>query len=265
MTRIHLTGLIVFFCLFSCNSNPKVEKNSVSENGEIIRDSISWNRPRFEEGKEERLRMVRDYIRNSFYQPVKDPKVLEAMKNVPRHLFVPKVFRDQAYENTPLPIGYGQTISQPIIVAQMTELLDIKPGDKILEIGTGSGYQAAVLSELTPYVYTVEIVRELGEQAKARFSTLGYNTIKVKIGDGYEGWPEYAPFDGIIVTCAPEEIPKPLIEQLKPGGRIVIPVGKAGKTQLLVLVEKSSDGKIKEQVQFPVVFVPMTGKAQKKE
>ncbi|NOY37131.1 MAG: protein-L-isoaspartate(D-aspartate) O-methyltransferase [Chlorobi bacterium] len=208
--------------------------------------------------------MVRNDIHNSFYKPVKDRKVLEAMENVPRHLFVPKVFRDQAYENKPLPIGYGQTISQPIIVAQMTELLDIKPGDKILEIGTGSGYQAAVLSELTPYVYTVEIVRELGEQAKARFSTLGYNTIKVKIGDGYKGWPEYAPYDGIIVTCAPEEIPEPLIEQLKPGGRIVIPVGKAGKTQWLVLVEKTPEGKIREQVQFPVVFVPMTGKAGEK-
>ena len=210
----------------------------------------------------ERRRMVRDDIKNDPFHPVRDEKVLKAMECVPRHLFVPKEYRMEAYDDQPLPIGYGQTISQPLIVASMTEMLDVHPGDKILEIGTGSGYQAAVLSELTPYVYTVEIVDELGRHAKKLLSELGYTTVKVKIGDGYEGWPEHAPYDGIIVTCAPEDIPQPLIDQLKPGGKIVIPVGKEGRTQWLVVVKKTPDGKIKEKTQFPVIFVPMTGKAE---
>jgi len=227
-------------------------------------DSLTWQRPRFEEKKDERLRMVRNEIMNDPFIRITDKRVLEAMEAVPRHLFVPKNYRNAAYENHPLSIGHGQTISQPLIVALMTELLEIHPGDKILEIGTGSGYQAAVLSELTPYVYTVEIVKELAEQAESTLSRLGYKTIKVKAGDGYEGWPEYAPYDGIIVTCAPENIPQPLIKQLKPGGRMVIPVSTNGWTQWLMVVKKTKNGKIKKTRKYPVVFVPMTGKAEKK-
>ena len=256
-------ALLIMLILGRCSGTPQNQTGAVTRDDVMIQDTVSWHRPRFEERKAERLRMVQDDIRHSLYQPVKNRKVLAAMENVPRHLFVPESLRAQAYENHPLPIGYGQTISQPIIVAHMTELLEIKPGDKILEIGTGSGYQAAVLSELTPNVFTIEIIEKLGERAKSTFSSLGYNTIRVKTGDGYEGWPEYAPFDGIIVTCAPEDIPEPLIEQLKPGGRIVIPVGKAGESQWLIVAEKTHDGKIRKKIQYPVIFVPMTGKAQK--
>ena len=227
-------------------------------------DTLTWQRPRFEERQEERERMVREEIMGDPYIRVRDPRVLAAMEAVPRHLFVPEDVRDQAYANHPLPIGYGQTISQPLIVALMTELLHIRPGDRILEVGTGSGYQAAVLAELTPYVYTIEIVPELAERAKKTLAALGYSTVRVKAGDGYAGWPEHAPYDGIIVTCAPEDIPPPLIDQLRPGGRIVIPVGKNNLTQWLVVVEKSRNGKIRKTREYPVAFVPMTGKARKK-
>ena len=186
------------------------------------------------------------------------------MAHVPRHEFVPAGLQDEAYLNSPLPIGFGQTISQPFIVAHMTSLLKVKPGDKILEVGTGSGYQAAVLSELTPYVYSIEIIPELGRNTRNKLSQLGYQTIRVKIGDGYEGWPEFAPFDGIIVTCAPEDIPPPLILQLKPGGRIVIPVGVANEVQYMVVAEKGHKGRLKRTRHYPVRFVPMTGKASGK-
>ena len=228
-------------------------------------DTLSWNKPRFDERSDERNYMVETYIRNSVYNPVSDTRILNAMKAVPRHKFVPRQFQRDAYANTPLLIGYNQTISQPIIVAHMTELLKIKAGSKILEIGTGSGYQAAVLSELTPFVYSIEIIKELGLNAIRIFNELGYNTIKVKIGDGYEGWSDYAPYDGIIVTCAPEKIPKPLIEQLKPGGRIVIPLGKVNQIQNLVVIEKDKKGHLKQRIQYQVRFVPMTGKASEKE
>ena len=157
---------------------------------------------------------------------VSSPGVLEAMRKVPRHRFVPKEYLDQAYEDHPLPIGYGQTISQPYIVAWMTELLDLQPGEKVLEIGTGSGYQAAVLAELEDIeVYSIEIVPELAESAMQRLKDLGYAGIRLKQGDGYYGWPEYAPFDAIIVTAAPDHLPSPLVKQLEQGGRIVIPIG----------------------------------------
>jgi len=187
------------------------------------------------------------------------------MREVPRHKFVPSVLSMQAYQNTPLPIGYGQTISQPFIVAHMTFLLKIKPGYRILEIGTGTGYQAAVLSELTPFVFSVEIVSELAEKARQNLNNLGYHTIKVKTGDGYNGWTEYAPFDGIIVTCAPDNIPRPLIQQLKAGGRMVIPVGDQDEMQYMVVVEKTEQGKIKTKRHYPVRFVPMTGEAKNKK
>ena len=227
-------------------------------------DTIEWYRPRFSERKAEREKMVIKDIAQSPYDPVTDKKVLDAMKEVPRHKFVPGYQQAFAYRNHPLSIGSGQTISQPLIVAHMTELLEIEPGDRILEIGTGSGYQAAVLSELTPHIYTIEIIEKLGLIAKKVLNNLGYKTIIVKIGDGYFGWEEHAPYDGIIVTCAPEEIPAPLIDQLKPGGRIVIPVGKEGWIQNLVVVKKSKNGKISEKKLYGVRFVPMTGKADEK-
>jgi protein-L-isoaspartate(D-aspartate) O-methyltransferase len=179
------------------------------------------------------------------------------MLNVPRHWFVPKINQLAAYADTPLPIGHGQTISQPFIVAYMTGLLDLTPQMKVLEIGTGSGYQAAVLSEFTPNVYTIEILAPLAKRAREQLSQYGYNTIKTKLGDGYKGWPQYAPFDAIIVTCAPDHIPQPLIEQLKPNGKIVIPVGKEGYVQDLLLVTKKADGSLEKKSMMPVRFVPL--------
>jgi protein-L-isoaspartate(D-aspartate) O-methyltransferase len=216
--------------------------------------------PGFSERVEERDRMVTEGIENYPYNPVRDPAVLRAMRRVPRHLFVPMDYRREAYRNAPLVIGYNQTISQPYIVAHMTELLELKPEQKVLEIGTGSGYQAAVLAELCNHVYSIEIIPQLGRKAEALLKELGYH-VHIKVGDGYEGWPEAAPFDGIIVTCAPEDIPQPLLDQLARGGRIVIPVGKQFETQYLVVVKKDMKGHISSKRQYPVRFVPMTGKA----
>jgi protein-L-isoaspartate(D-aspartate) O-methyltransferase len=185
------------------------------------------------------------------------PKVLQIMAAVPRHEFVPENQRDFAYRDEPLPIGYGQTISQPSLVALMTDRLDLKMTDRVLEIGTGSGYQAAILSRLAAEVYSVEILEPLARRAITDLKRLGYDNVKVLIGDGYKGWPEYAPFDAVIVTCAPEHIPQPLINQLKDGGRMVIPVGPPGN-QLLYLLQKQGNT-IKQQSVLPVRFVPMTG------
>jgi protein-L-isoaspartate(D-aspartate) O-methyltransferase len=189
-----------------------------------------------------------------------DRRVLAAMAKVPRHEFVPSDLKDYAYENRPLPIGYGQTISQPYIVALMTDLLQPGPDDVVLEVGTGSGYQAAVLAGLVKAVYTIEIIRGLGKQAQQRLKRLGYRNVEVRLGDGYYGWEEHAPFDGIVVTAAASHIPPPLLRQLKPGGRMVIPVGSGFLTQQLVLVEKNQDGTIKTQQLLPVAFVPLTGR-----
>ena len=224
-------------------------------------DTIPDQHPAFHERVEERARMVKEGIENYPYQPVRDKHVLEAMRRVPRHVFVPEQYQRQAYRNSPLLIGYNQTISQPFIVAHMTEMLELEPDHKVLEIGTGSGYQAAVLAELCKQVYTIEIIPPLGRQAEELLEVLGYDNVSVRIGDGYEGWPEHAPFDRIIVTCAPDDIPQPLIDQLTEGGRIVIPVGKPHTTQYLVVVTKDQNGKIKQKRQYPVRFVPMTGKA----
>jgi len=188
-----------------------------------------------------------------------DPRVMEVMARVPRHEFVPPHLHDQAYENHPLPIGEGQTISQPYIVALMTDLLEPDPDDVVLEIGTGSGYQAAVLAELVRKLYTIEIVEKLGQAAKARFERLGYTNVETRIGDGYHGWEEHAPFDGIIVTAATSEIPPPLIEQLKPGGRMVVPVGGGFFAEQLTLIWKTEDGEIRSREVLPVRFVPLTG------
>jgi protein-L-isoaspartate(D-aspartate) O-methyltransferase len=193
---------------------------------------------------------------------VKDPRVLSALLKVERHLFVPEEHLNSAYSDQPLPIGEGQTISQPYIVALMTELLELKGEEKVLEIGTGSGYQAAILGELAKEVYTIEIIESLASLAKKRLSEFGYQNIKVKAGDGYLGWPEAAPFDAIIITAAPDHIPKPLIEQLKEGGRMVVPVGTY--TQELKKIIKRS-GKIETTDIIPVVFVPMTGEGVKEK
>ncbi len=222
-------------------------------------DTLEWYRPRFNEREEERRRLVQTGITG---QGITDTDVIEAMQNVPRHRFVPEAHQRNAYQNNPLPIGHGQTISQPYIVALMAELLEIKPGDKVLEIGTGSGYHAAVLSELTPHIYSIEIVEPLGRQATELYRELGYNTIRTQTGDGYHGWEEHAPFDKIIVTAAAGHVPPPLIEQLKPGGIITIPVGSPYQTQILMRVHKTEEGGIRTERVLPVRFVPMTGAAQ---
>lgn len=201
-----------------------------------------------------RRQMVERQIRA---RDVRDPRVLEAMRTVPRERFVPPALAARAYDDTPLPIGQGQTISQPFIVAYMTEALGVEPSHKVLEIGTGSGYQAAVLGELAATVYTIEIVPELARSAAATLESLGYENVHVRAGDGYAGWPEQAPFDRIMVTAAPEEIPQPLIDQLAPGGRLVIPVGEQGRTQWMTVVEKTDRG-IAHRRTIPVQFVPFT-------
>ncbi len=187
---------------------------------------------------------------------VKDTRVIEAMKKVPRHLFVPGELREDAYEDRPLPIGEGQTISQPYIVAYMTEALDLSKDDKVLEVGTGSGYQAAVLGEIVKEVYTIEIRPALGRNARKRLKEMGYTNIFVKIGDGYKGWPDKALFDAIIVTCAPERVPRPLVNQLCEGGRMIIPVGEQGEIQELTMLKKEK-GKIIKKGVLKVLFVPM--------
>jgi protein-L-isoaspartate(D-aspartate) O-methyltransferase len=188
---------------------------------------------------------------------IEDPRVLAAMGRVPRHEFVPRDLQPAAYDDRPLPIGEEQTISQPFIVALMTEVLELSPDDRVLEIGTGSGYQAAVLAELTDHVYTIEIIESLGRRAERTLRRLGYDRVRVRIGDGYLGWQEHAPFDAIIVTCAPERIPRPLIEQLAEGGRMVIPVGPRHAQELVLVVKEG--GSIRQQEIIPVRFVPMTG------
>lgn len=199
-----------------------------------------------------REQMVRQQIER---RGVRNRAVLRAMREVPRHLFVPEPLRRSSYEDHPLPIGHGQTISQPYIVAAMTEMLDPQPADRVLEIGTGSGYQAAVLARLVRHVYTIELVEPLGRQALARLAELGYGNVTVRIGDGYEGWPQEAPFDKVMLTAAPPEVPQKLIDQLKPGGRLVAPVGTGW--QELVVIEKDSKGGVRRRTEFPVMFVPM--------
>ena len=187
---------------------------------------------------------------------IDDPRTLQAMAKVPREKFVPKELEARAYDDSPLPIGFGQTISQPYIVAFMTQELRPKPTDRVLEIGTGSGYQAAVLSELVAQVYTIEIVRPLAQRAAVVLQALGYKNVLVKGGDGYKGWPEHAPFDSIIVTAAPDHVPQPLVEQLKEGGRLIIPVGKTYAQRLYVYEKRG--GSLKETAVIPVRFVPLT-------
>jgi len=238
-------------------SSPPEEKAHIAEPAEE-----NWTPPRVSEFQEERAHMVQTQMVQR-RPAIRNTSVLEAMRQVPRHLFVPWALQPSAYGDHPLPIGHGQTISQPYIVALMTEALEMKSGAKVLEIGTGSGYQAAVLSELTPRVFTMEIINALGKEARQRLQKLGYHTIRVRIGDGYFGWPDEAPFDGIIVTCAAGHIPPPLIAQLRDGGRMVIPVGGVYQVQRLMVVTKDNQGKVRTRELLPVRFVPMTGAMQK--
>lgn len=204
-------------------------------------------------------RMVRDQIEA---RGIKDRKVLKALRKVERHKFVPKQYQDEAYNDYPLPIGEGQTISQPYIVGLMTAALDLKGTETVLEIGTGSGYQAAILGEICKHVYTIEIVEVLGKRSQRLLSELGYKNIMVKVGDGYKGWEEKSPFDAIIVTCAPSHIPKPLEDQLAEGGRMIIPVGESFSQRLVLLIKKQ--GKITQKAIIPVRFVPMMKKGGEK-
>jgi len=190
---------------------------------------------------------------------VLDERVVAAMSRVPRHEFIPKKHRSHAYKNRPLPIGYGQTISQPYIVAIMTDLIKLTPDSKVLEVGTGSGYQAAILAEVADKVFTIEIIEPLSKRADALLKRLQYNNIQVKYGDGYYGWQDQAPFDAIVVTAAASHVPPPLIKQLKPGGRMIIPVGSRFMTQELLLIHKQLDGKLLTRQILPVRFVPFTG------
>jgi protein-L-isoaspartate(D-aspartate) O-methyltransferase len=208
----------------------------------------------------ERTKMVADTIEA---RGVRDTAVLAAMRRVPRHEFMPETVRARAYEDNALPIGFSQTISQPYIVAAMTEAARVGPGKRVLEVGTGSGYQCAVLAELGADVYSIEIVEPLAQRTHALLAHLGYDKLHLRIGDGYRGWPDAAPFDAIIVTAAPREIPQPLIDQLAVGGRMIIPVGDNGKTQRLEVVERGSGGTTTDTL-MDVEFVPMTGEAARK-
>ena len=211
---------------------------------------------RADDRADERARMVEEQIAA---RGVEDPRVLQAFRDVPRHLFVPKAHQRLAYADQPLPIGEGQTISQPYIVGYMTELLELEPGDRVLEIGTGSGYQAAIASRLADSVFTIEIIPELAETAADRLRALGYANVVPRQGDGYFGWADHAPFAAIVVTAAAGQIPPPLLQQLEPGGRMVIPGGGAFPVQHLVLVEKAEDGRVTTRNLMPVRFVPLVG------
>ena len=206
-----------------------------------------------------RERMVAEQIAA---RGIEDPRVLAAMRSVPRHAFVPAEHRDRAYEDFPVGIGHGQTISQPYVVALMTTLARVGPGDRVLEVGTGSGYQAAVLAACGAEVWTIEIVPELAERARRDLARLGYDRVHVRTGDGYRGWPDQAPFDAVLVTAAPPSVPRPLLDQLAPNGRLVIPVGEAGDVQSLEVHVRTEHGVEVEEI-APVRFVPMTGEAQK--
>jgi protein-L-isoaspartate(D-aspartate) O-methyltransferase len=223
------------------------------------RDTMSSNEASEATMAAARARMVQDQLASPG-RNIRDPRVLAAMAKVPRHEFVPAGWRQQAYADHPLPIGYDQTISQPYIVAFMTEQLAPKATDRVLEVGTGSGYQAAVLAELVAEVYSIEIVEPLAAQARQVLERLGYPNVHVRAGDGYQGWPEQAPFDAIIVTCAPDHVPRPLVEQLREGGRMILPVTGPIQQELYLLVKEG--GEVRRRAVLPVRFVPMTGEAE---
>jgi protein-L-isoaspartate(D-aspartate) O-methyltransferase len=244
MKPARLPSVVVLLCLAGCQ-----EDTAAAPGGPA---------PATDAYAAQRNAMVERQLRD---RGIGDTRVLDAMSRVPRHEFVPAALRDEAYGDYPLPIGHEQTISQPYIVAFMTEALKPRPGDRVLEIGTGSGYQAAVLAGLVAEVYSIEIVEPLGLRAGNDLARLGYGNVHVRIGDGYAGWPEHAPFDAIIVTCAPEAVPQTLVDQLREGGRMIIPVGEPDRGQELYLLEKRG-GKVLRRAILPVRFVPMTGAAQ---
>lgn len=217
------------------------------------------------ESEVEFVQTRRDMVQHQLAaRDISDRRVLDAMLRVPRHQFVPAAFVSRAYTDGPLPIGHGQTISQPYIVALMTQLARPHESAVALDVGTGSGYQAAVLAELCQRVYSIEIVEPLATSARERLAELGYQNVTVRHGDGYRGWPEHAPFDLIIVAAAPEKVPQPLIDQLTPGGRLVIPVGRRHQYQHLLVLEKQDDGSVRRETTIPVAFVPMTGEAEQR-
>lgn len=244
-TFLPLLGIL----LLQCSSSRNQDLRSGTVAAQTIPDS--------EEQRQVRQRMVAEQIAA---RDVRDARVLAAMRKIPRHLFVPPQMQPYAYADEPLPIGHGQTISQPYIVAFMSEALELKPQDRVLEIGTGSGYQAAVLAELAREVYTIEIVEPLGKEAAERLKSMGYNNVNVRIGDGYRGWPEAAPFDAIVVTAAPDHVPPALLEQLREGGRLVLPVGRF--FQDLIRIRRTPKG-VRQESLLPVRFVPMVGEAEK--
>lgn len=243
--RAWLVGAGVASALFAGPASPEDDPRYAVERREMVVEIEAMART-----------TARDVGRARF-----SDEVINAMATVPRHRFVPAQSASSAYRNRPLAIGQGQTISQPYIVALSTDLLGLRPDHVVLEIGTGSGYQAAVLAELVQQVYSIEILEPLGRQAAERLDLLGYKNVSVRIADGYRGWPEKAPFDGIIVTAAAPFVPEPLVAQLKPGGRLVIPVGEPQGVQELMVIEKASDGSVQKRVVLPVRFVPLTGMA----
>ncbi len=254
-------AVAVFSCTVTCRGGDDKAGSSKGAKGPpappaATKPARPWKPPICTARKSERAQMVR-VIR---LHGLKDPAVLKAMGAVGRHEFVPAGYSRQAYDDTPLPIGHGQTISQPYIVAEMTRQLKLNKDSRVLEIGSGSGYQAAVLTEFTRHVYTIEIIKPLAEAAKKRLKRLGYHVVQCHRGDGYYGWPKAGPFDAIIVTCAAGQVPPPLIKQLKPGGRMVIPVGGPFSIQHLLLIEKQKDGKIRSRSLMAVRFVPLTRK-----
>jgi protein-L-isoaspartate(D-aspartate) O-methyltransferase len=243
-------GIAILALMVACPGNPSKDKEAA---GDEKSGKVNAKDPY----AQERVEMVRKQIER---RGVKDKKVLAAMRKVPRHEFIPDKFRHEAYEDHPVPIGHGQTISQPYIVAYMTEALELKGPEKVLEIGTGSGYQAAVLAEIVEKVYSIEIVCALEKRSKETLSRLGYKNVETRCADGYKGWAEHAPFDAIIITAAPDEVPPPLLEQLKEGGRLIVPEGTY--FQELRLYTRTEKG-IKTRHLLPVRFVPMTGEAEK--
>jgi protein-L-isoaspartate(D-aspartate) O-methyltransferase len=257
-----LLGL--FLLVFSCRSNPPYDQESPLE--QLRADHTGKLRDQFfREHQDERDKMVDGVIAKNKGVPITDPRVIRALRKVPRHAFltVRYLVENRAYIDRPVSIGYGfQTMTGPSEVAIMMQLLGVKPGEKVLEIGTGSSYQAALLAEITSHVYSIEIIKQLGQEAAERLKLLGYTTVQTRIGDGYFGWPQAAPFDAIIVTCAAGHIPPPLLSQLANGGRMVIPVGSPNQLQRLIFVTKDSEGNLKTEDRMPIRFVPMTGSSQ---
>jgi protein-L-isoaspartate(D-aspartate) O-methyltransferase len=259
--RVRSTGLLITALVWGiagCGPGRSADAPRTSEPAPTA--TVATEPAAFQEKVEARLHLVSTHLETPSLgaPPIQDPRVLKAMRRVPRHAFVPFATRLLAYRDTPLPIGHGQTISQPYVVAYMTQLLELEPGDRVLEIGTGSAYQAAVLAEITDEVYTIEIVEPLAEQAARRLQDLGYTRVRTRKGDGYHGWPEAAPFDAVIVTAAAGHVPPPLWEQLAPGGRMVIPVGGTYEVQQLLLLTKQPDGSRVSRALMPVRFVPFT-------